>query len=364
MSISPEQTVEELIAYFLALKGIAGAEREFRNRFDVMALQRNLKALGTFGYQTTARRNPVVHPIHSPHAPLRPQQPGAPAPLQPHVGTARGARGRVSVNGGRSSTRGANGTAAWYNRLVLPPPTGNRSGHALRNIDPSVPRSGADPRSPGDDRVVRIRGRRGVRDAKPLRLPRRRRRSSAWSGWLNETGLALHGIHAPITDRLSPGDKWGAVISNAVSDPARRQAAVREAEAALNIAKRIPTDVFVVHLGTPDRARRREQPRGGVPQHRGDLRACRTDRRPGRGRTDPERDLGRAVAGDAARSRPRRATRRHLPRLRSCVPHGRRAGHDRDGVGASDHDARARQPSASATIIWCPSTAASTGMRR
>ncbi len=41
------------------------------------------------------------------------------------------------------------------------------------------------------------------------------------AGWLNETGLALHGIHAPITDRLSPGDKWGTVISNAVSDPAR-----------------------------------------------------------------------------------------------------------------------------------------------
>jgi len=55
----PEQTVEELIAYFLALNGDAGSEREFRNRFDVMALQRNLKALGTFGYQTTARRNPV-----------------------------------------------------------------------------------------------------------------------------------------------------------------------------------------------------------------------------------------------------------------------------------------------------------------
>jgi len=32
---------------------------DFRRRFDVMALQRNLKALGTFGYQTTARRNPV-----------------------------------------------------------------------------------------------------------------------------------------------------------------------------------------------------------------------------------------------------------------------------------------------------------------
>jgi N-acetylmuramate 1-kinase len=54
-----EQTVDELIAYFLALKGHTGGERAFRQRFDVMALQRNLKALGTFGYQTTARRNPV-----------------------------------------------------------------------------------------------------------------------------------------------------------------------------------------------------------------------------------------------------------------------------------------------------------------
>jgi aminoglycoside/choline kinase family phosphotransferase len=55
----PEQTVAELIAYFLALKGESGKEQEFRARFDLMALQRNLKALGTFGYQTTARRNPV-----------------------------------------------------------------------------------------------------------------------------------------------------------------------------------------------------------------------------------------------------------------------------------------------------------------
>jgi aminoglycoside/choline kinase family phosphotransferase len=54
-----EQTVDELIAYFLALKRETGGERAFRQRFDIMALQRNLKALGTFGYQTTARRNPV-----------------------------------------------------------------------------------------------------------------------------------------------------------------------------------------------------------------------------------------------------------------------------------------------------------------
>jgi N-acetylmuramate 1-kinase len=54
-----DQTVSDLIAYFLALKGAIDSEAMFRDRFDLMALQRNLKALGTFGYQTTARRNPV-----------------------------------------------------------------------------------------------------------------------------------------------------------------------------------------------------------------------------------------------------------------------------------------------------------------
>lgn len=51
------------------------------------------------------------------------------------------------------------------------------------------------------------------------------------ASWLSELGLALHGIHAPIT--------------------ARREAAVRETGAALQIARRIPCDVLVVHLGTP-----------------------------------------------------------------------------------------------------------------
>ncbi|HEY8549759.1 MAG TPA: phosphotransferase, partial [Vicinamibacterales bacterium] len=54
-----EIAVNELIAYFLALNGGRVSEEEFRPRFDLMALQRNLKALGTFGYQTIARRNPV-----------------------------------------------------------------------------------------------------------------------------------------------------------------------------------------------------------------------------------------------------------------------------------------------------------------
>ncbi len=58
----PESTVDDLVGYFLTLKGgPAGVEatREFRRRFDVMALQRNLKALGTFGYQASARGNTV-----------------------------------------------------------------------------------------------------------------------------------------------------------------------------------------------------------------------------------------------------------------------------------------------------------------
>jgi N-acetylmuramate 1-kinase len=61
-----EREVDELIAFFLALRGVGadrgGAGNEagvFRRRFDLMALQRNLKALGTFGFQTTTRANPV-----------------------------------------------------------------------------------------------------------------------------------------------------------------------------------------------------------------------------------------------------------------------------------------------------------------
>ena len=55
----PVSVLDELLAYFLTLQGRSGERERFRRRFDQMALQRNLKALGTFGYQTTARQNPV-----------------------------------------------------------------------------------------------------------------------------------------------------------------------------------------------------------------------------------------------------------------------------------------------------------------
>jgi aminoglycoside/choline kinase family phosphotransferase len=57
-----EAQVDELIAYFLALRGQASGSADgprFRERFDLMALQRNLKALGTFGFQAATRVNPV-----------------------------------------------------------------------------------------------------------------------------------------------------------------------------------------------------------------------------------------------------------------------------------------------------------------
>jgi sugar phosphate isomerase/epimerase len=68
--------------------------------------------------------------------------------------------------------------------------------------------------------------------------------------WLSGTGLRLNSVHAPITESLR-GSEWGPSFSTAVNDNARRQAAVREAEAALQIARRIPFGVLVLHVGTP-----------------------------------------------------------------------------------------------------------------
>ena len=68
--------------------------------------------------------------------------------------------------------------------------------------------------------------------------------------WLRETGLALHGIHAPIAESFGPGVR-GTTFSTATADGAKRQAAVREAETAAAIAREIPARFMVVHLGTP-----------------------------------------------------------------------------------------------------------------
>jgi aminoglycoside/choline kinase family phosphotransferase len=52
--------VDELIDRFVALRGPAAPDEagtEFRRRFDLMSVQRNIKALGTFGFQASVRGN-------------------------------------------------------------------------------------------------------------------------------------------------------------------------------------------------------------------------------------------------------------------------------------------------------------------
>ncbi len=58
----PEELQEELEERFRQ-KAVPGEARGvFRRRFDLMCVQRNLKALGTFGYMATVRHNPVYLP--------------------------------------------------------------------------------------------------------------------------------------------------------------------------------------------------------------------------------------------------------------------------------------------------------------
>ena len=73
--------------------------------------------------------------------------------------------------------------------------------------------------------------------------------------WLAEAGLQLRSIHAPTAEGFT-GGRWSGTLSLASGDPDARAHAVREAERALHIARRIPAAVLVAHLGLP-----RTQPR-------------------------------------------------------------------------------------------------------
>ncbi len=71
------------------------------------------------------------------------------------------------------------------------------------------------------------------------------------AGWLDQTGLRLHSVHAPIVERVVNG-QWGPALSTAAAAEQTRAQAVREARAAAAIAKRIPYAFLVTHLGIPD----------------------------------------------------------------------------------------------------------------
>jgi sugar phosphate isomerase/epimerase len=68
--------------------------------------------------------------------------------------------------------------------------------------------------------------------------------------WLADTRLELHSVHAPAFEALRHG-KWVGALSNATADDARRKAAIGEAEAALALARHVPFQFLVTHLGVP-----------------------------------------------------------------------------------------------------------------
>jgi sugar phosphate isomerase/epimerase len=72
------------------------------------------------------------------------------------------------------------------------------------------------------------------------------------AGWLHETKLELHSVHAPIAEAVRRGESV-MPYSTASGDEGRRAVAVGEAKAALAIAARIPFRYLVLHLGVPAR---------------------------------------------------------------------------------------------------------------
>lgn len=68
-------------------------------------------------------------------------------------------------------------------------------------------------------------------------------------GWLDATGIEVDSVHAPIADGCAHG-AWTTPFSVASADPARRQRALDETEAALALARRLRFKHLVLHLGS------------------------------------------------------------------------------------------------------------------
>ena len=108
-----EQQVEALIAFFLAKRGASAAEdADFQRRFDLMALQRNLKALGTFGFQTTSRGNPVYIQYIPRTLSYAARQPRPIRAIRPASRSARRTSRRTAIAGLRPRSRAVSGDSA------------------------------------------------------------------------------------------------------------------------------------------------------------------------------------------------------------------------------------------------------------
>lgn len=69
--------------------------------------------------------------------------------------------------------------------------------------------------------------------------------------WLSDTRLVLHSVHAPIAEAMR-GGKWVGSFSTASGDETRRKAALAQIQATLELARTVPFEYLVVHLGMPD----------------------------------------------------------------------------------------------------------------
>jgi len=72
----------------------------------------------------------------------------------------------------------------------------------------------------------------------------------ATADWLTREGLRLHSPHAPVMEGFN--GTWINPLSIASTDNAARVQAVRETGAALELARRVPVSVLVVHPGLQD----------------------------------------------------------------------------------------------------------------
>ena len=121
---------------------------------------------------------------------------------------------------------------------------------AIRHLDSPVPRRAPHPRSPADDRGLRLRLRRAVRAAGAFRL-RVQAAAADLAGWLRETGLTLHSVHAPIAETLTTGGGGGPGRSPPRTPNGGRRRC-RKYSLAVALARIVPYRHLVVHVGVPD----------------------------------------------------------------------------------------------------------------
>ena len=384
-----EATVDELIAYFIALKRPQGGDA-IAHRALGAGLPPALRRDGAAAQPQGARHVRLsdqhasqsgLHPVHPAHDPARADEPAAqPRPVRAPARAAGPLHGRTPVGHGatehsatethRSTRRSGEprgqedqelrfrldrvsaldlsdaSVSLW---LILPAlwrfalRPGGPYTRGLGRTAREAPCSSACPRisttTHGSTGTIwwRLRhtGSARSRSSRPARTSTTttRRFWPNLSEHLRDSGLRAHSVHAPITESLRDG-VWGPAYSLATTDEAARTRAVDETIVALRAAEQLQAAFLVLHLGVP----LAQQPDGRDNRRDAVLRSLEARACGGGGvggpagaRGHPQPDLGRRRAGDGDRRRARGHRHRHLPRQRPRVPDGRSGRRDRRG---------------------------------